>query len=184
MKPVPFMHSALELAELCQEIESEEGELSAALIARFKQAEAHLAWSIDRRKAFMVEVKARKQMGKDRIAQIQKVIKTLENIEDELKAITAHAIRNAPGIKFRDSLGQGVTLRKTKPCLKITAGSPLSLTHTLPGYLEGFTQEVAPQYVVPVITYVIDKVAVREDLEAGAILPWARLEQGEAVWGL
>jgi len=186
MQLVPFLEAANELVEVCREIEAEPETIAEALLARFANSEAHLSASIDRRKAFMSQLKAMKEHGKNEKKAIDRAIKRLEEIEAELKAMTLSVMRDKPDIRFRDSKGQPLSLCKAKRSLKVDYGSTLSLTGVLPGFdREDYSGPGIPHYFIKSMTvYMLDKDAIAFALDNGEKLDWARFETTEYVRGL
>lgn len=170
------MKAAEDLAEVCREIEDYEGmpsdELNVmeALEKRFDLANAHLESSIDRRKAFIAELKSKVEQGREVKKNIDKVLKRLNRLETSLKAMTLYAMHQMPNQPFRDSMGRKLSLQKSPPVVKVDEGLELA---SLP-----------EQYLKSELVYSIDKEALKADLELGVEIPWARLERTEYVRGL
>ena len=115
---------------------------------------------------------------------INYVIKTMEGntnaIDGEIKRLQAlkerntNAVENLKNYLFYNMRLQGKTEIK---CPLFTA----RIQKNPPSVVITDETKVDAKYITVVTTQKIDKTAIKEDLKNGAVLPWARLEQGERL---
>jgi hypothetical protein len=169
---VPMYEAAAELASLCKRIEDGE-DLDQLLLTTFDRATASLSESIDRRRAFVRELKSKIDLAKDFKRQIQAQQKVCERILDRLKEQTLQLLKDEPDLPWKGSLGGKMSIGRAKESLRFDT----SIEDALMG-------EVNIKYLSKIVKYEWNKEAILEDLEKGIDLPWVRLEKTEYVRGL
>lgn len=175
MKKYPSFNEATQLLQrivkLIEEHESEEAcpEITAEFNSAFAFADNDVAASIDRRKFVLAEIEAKIELAKNYRDYAHREAKKYARLRDNLIANTKSIIESNPGIKFKDSLGKAVKVRRNPvPSLVVT-----ELAMVPSRYIK-----LKPE---------IDKELIKEDLlslQDDEGVEWAELHYGTQLNGL
>jgi hypothetical protein len=178
-------YSANALSVICEAIESSD-DLDETMIALFNETSRQLSAGVGRRKAAARGIRYAIEQAKAYEKQVTHHRKKLESALDKLKEMTKEIVEAHPDLPFKDELGKKLTIVKnSKPGIRYD----FELTYKTVRNIVAFDQPPAYEeewnkYIKTEMYTVLDTGRVLADLEAGAELPWARLERGSHLRGL
>lgn len=182
-RKVPFELAAAELAELDRQVEETGGDLSSALIELFQQARMDVAEGIDRRRGYADVLRATIAAAEAQKSRIEKIIDKRKRQLDLLLDNTKQVMEAHPNLPFVDSLGERVLLCKNgQPSLRhdLDVREKVNVANVID--LVSVTKfDVSPKYLHTVSHLCLNTETLRQDLKAGEVIPWARLEWGNHI---
>ena len=161
-----FLDAATDLTELCEMIDGGV-DLDEQLKAEFAIALDDVVAAVERRKYFLAEINSKIDLAKSKKEEIEKAIKTFENLRTRVISTTKYVVEQNPNIPFKDSLGKKLhILKNPSPTLKVTEGWESS------------------DYAKIVNSLQLDKKKLKEDLINGSKVEFATIEYGTHLRGL
>tara|TARA_R110000868_G_scaffold9394_6_gene46937 strand:+ start:502 stop:1065 length:564 start_codon:yes stop_codon:yes gene_type:complete len=170
---VPMAFAASAMAELCQRLDDGEAP-NEALVLAFKDTELELGGAVDRRIVFMSMIESAIEDAKKARDAWSDQAKKLSKAYEAFEANTIGIIESHPDLPFKGDLGK-LTVRKNPPSV-VTAFGDRDLTPS-----EIYANAIDSGFVRTKTTYRLDKDAIKDALKSGAVLEWAKLEQGQAL---
>ncbi len=167
---------ATEVEVVCQEIDNAEGTIPTDLINRFAFAQGELATKVDNFIGFLDAVKARVTTLKEHRDRVVKAIRTAESFERGLKDYVKFVMLANPGMQFKGEEGS-FRLQRNPPSLKIDFAREDKTIHAVVDPALIHLEPSLAKYVKAVSCFVIDTERLKEALEAGEEIPWARIEK-------
>jgi hypothetical protein len=168
-KKTPLHQAALDLAAICRQIDDSE-EIPNALIKTLGEFKAELAHSIDRNILFKKSLEAQIAMSKemkDSWAHRQKV---LELVKENHSGYMLSAISQAGGVPFKGTHGE-IRAQQSPPSMELTIKTDRRSFETL----DPKDAETIPmKYITETRILSLNKEAVREDLQNGVEVPFAK----------
>jgi len=173
-----FFHAATTLSNLCERIDRGE-EIDNLLMQEFSSAKISLAESIDRRKFVHREALAKIELAREYKRSIDKAIDHLKKVAERIERNTMEMMEAQPGLPYRDTLGQKLTI-----CKNSQGSLKISFDHS---NLEEESIEflgIDPKYIDKTTLITLNTEKVKQDLASGIELPWATLTHGKHIRGL
>jgi hypothetical protein len=181
---VSLQWAAICLNEIADEIEKGVS-ISDALMIQFSEHQANIQESIDRRKAFKRYLKMMIEACKDQKRFIAEEQARFETVLDKFEEKTKEIIEANPNIPFTDSLGKKVSVsRNGTPRLEVDFPLGSKSFGNIVDLEQASFFEVPSEYVQQVSFHTLDTKKLKDDLAAGHILKWARLQFGTQLRGL
>ena len=168
---------ALEVELACREIDDAD-DISTSIAERLSSATGDLVTKIDRYIGMIDAVKSRVSLLKEQRDRIVAAVKTAESFDKQLKNYVKYVIQQMPNIPYKGSTGS-LYLHKNPKSVKVDFAFP---DKTVYAVVDAAALQLEPSligYVKSVSLNVMDRERLKADLEAGMLLPWARIVTDE-----
>jgi hypothetical protein len=162
----------------------EEVDIPARLQARFKGLNVRLPEEIDFCKALNNDLKCEAKKVEETIASLERWLERLRWTQEALKAHVKESLEAEPDFARADSHGRSLKMGNNggKAALKLDFETDENQVRYI---IDQETFEKLPGRYVGQVSYLVLKSdLLREDLELGLKVDWARLERGQRVYGL
>jgi hypothetical protein len=182
----PLDEASAHAAAIDALIESGEVEPTEAFNRILGDTLADVSRALDRRSALATKRLLEARFARNYAASLEADARRAEALVEKLEASTAATIAANPKVPFRTSAGKKVSVCQNSAASLVLSGVSLGKPKTVSNVVDydEAMRAGALAYVEPVQFYVLKTDRVREDLEAGVELSWARLERGVHLRGL
>lgn len=178
-KRAPLEMAALDFAALLQQIEELE-DIDQAVLSTFGEMKLELADAVDRRIYFLQFLESQVEHVDKMVKAWQSRKKVLQNLTERMEESTKHTILSANGkLKLSGTTGE-LSVQRSPPKLDL-------LFEPMRKSFDVLTHDVASKYEIP-SKYIqhteflqLNKDALREDLQAGIELSWAKIVRGNHI---
>ena len=179
-KRTPLELAALDFAAVLNQIEQLDGNLDQAIMSTFGELKLELAEAVDRRIYFL-------QFLESQIEHVEKMEKAwrerrrvLDNLNERIKESTkATIIAQEGNMKLKGTTGE-LAVQKSPPAVQYSFESFKKSYDVITDDMVS-KYEIPAKYLQPVELLQLNKVAVREDLQAGVELSFAKLVRGNHI---
>ncbi len=168
---------AADLEAVCTAIDSENGEISEALIERFKFAELALRDKVDRWIGYMDGLDGMIATLEIRSKRAAAALKTARSFEKRLKAGMKFVIEQNPNLTFKGESGTVYLHGQAETVEYEFKFGDKTVREVIDPAFIAMEPGVIP-YLVPVTHQVIDETKLKIDLKQGKECKWARLVKG------
>ena len=179
-KRTPLELAALDFAAVLNQIEALDGDLDQAVLSTFGELKLELAEAVDRRIYFL-------QYLESQIEHVEKMKKAwserqrvLETLQDRIKESTKQTIMNTDAkLKLKGTTGE-LSLQKSPPALYLSFDVHRK-SYEIVTDDEIAKHKIPTKYLQHVELLQLNKIAIREDLQAGVELNFAKLVRNSHI---
>lgn len=173
---VPLAEAAETFAIVCNAID--EGNLDETIVAIFNQTRLDLATAVDRRVCFLNFCTSSMQAAKETRNAWAERARQLEALEERIKVLTIDQIKSSGLEQAKGDLGR-LCIQNNPEALSLDFDLHDMMVNRVidPIFIE--VNAVPDKYLKKIAAYQLDTKQIKEDLQAGETLPWAKLTRGQ-----
>jgi hypothetical protein len=173
-KRTPLELAALDFAAVLNQIEMLDGDLDQAVLSTFGELKLELADAVDRRIYFLQFLESQIEHVKKMAQAWTERRRILESLEDRIKESTKLVIERSEGaMKLKGNTGE-LSVQKSPVSMHLSF-EPMKKSYEIVTDDLVSKHEIPAKYLQHVELLQLNKTAIREDLQAGIELSFAKL---------